>query len=52
MQKHAQCKSCNTEDVSKLQHFTCVAFNRYAKNTLTTQVSLYKISTTTDYLLF
>lgn len=52
MQKYAPCKSCNTEDASKLEHFTCVAFNRYAKNTLTTQVSQYKISITMDYLLF
>jgi len=44
MQQYAPYKSCNTEDASKLQHFTCVALNRYAKNTLTMQVSPYKIS--------
>jgi hypothetical protein len=51
MQNYAPCKSCNKEDASKL-HFTCVAFNRYAKNTLTTQLSQYKISITIDYLHF
>jgi hypothetical protein len=52
MLKYAQCRSCKTGDASKLQHFTCVAFNRYAKSTLTTQVSQYKIPITMDYLLF
>jgi len=51
MHKYAPCTSCKTGDASKL-HFTCVAFNRYAESTLTTQVSQYKISITMDYLLF
>lgn len=35
MHKYVPFKTCDTEDDSKLQHSTRVAFNRYPKNTLT-----------------